>query len=87
MKKWLANITEEQYDWIKKTAAETGAKGADVVKEALDRCRVINSGDFRMSLVKAKVKNQLEKLAEEKRKIIELETNLQRQIKGEKVSV
>lgn len=86
MKKWLVVVTDEQYGWIKKTAEETGVKGSTVIREVLDRARTIESGDFKMSLLKSQIKNQLEEREIEKRRIEQEIQALHAKLRGGKVT-
>lgn len=69
MKKWLVLVREDQYDWIKKTAAQTGLKGSSVIREVIDRTRTKEQKEVISSLMQAQVRARLEELEEAKEAI------------------
>lgn len=82
MKKWLVVVTDEQYDWIKKTAAEVGVKGSVVVRGVMEKVKTIDSGDFKMSLLKEQLKDKLESIENEQKKLDDQKNEIMRKLKG-----
>lgn len=81
MKKWLVNITDEQYDWIKKTGAEVGLKGSTVVREAIGRAMNKDSKELLSDLIEAQAKEKLDALMEQRRSIEEQIRNVRSKTK------
>ena len=81
LKKWLAPITDAQYDWIKETASGLELRGAGgvIIREALDR--VMQDKSFKRNLEQLQAKVELQALEEEKAEMAERESALKRKLK------
>lgn len=88
MKKWLGNLEDKQHEWLTTLAAETGIKGGGsaIMRAALDRAMTIETGDFKLSLLKADLKVQLDVINTQRKELEQQAQELQRKLKGERVT-
>jgi len=82
MKKWMTVLEEDQYDWIKKLSTDVGVNGSEVVRAAIERCRNVDAGDFKQTLLQSQIKSQLDRLADERADIAQREQALKQQLKS-----
>lgn len=67
--KWMAVLEDEQVKWIKEAVKKSGTNGSLVIREAINRVRQSDGGDFISSLANAKLKSRLEALDKEKKRL------------------
>jgi hypothetical protein len=65
-RKWMASLSDEQYDWVKQTSEDVGIEGSAIIRECIDKCRKENPRQFTDSLISAKAKIQLDDLLDKK---------------------
>lgn len=83
MKKWMTVLDDEQFQWVKQTAKEISTNGSTIVRAAIDRCRTIDSGDFKQAIVQTQLRGQLERLDDEEQQIKQRREALKARLKGQ----
>ena len=87
-KKWMALLTEDQYNWIKSIAEKTEVSGGAVIRALIAQAMEQNSADFRRGLMSTQLKAELQALEVAKAKLEAKEKEIRMKMNGkEKVAV
>ena len=81
-KKWMVQIEDAQYEWVKDTAEHAEVSGAAVVRALITRAMATDSVEFRKSLLSMNTQTELLKLEEKQTKIAEKMEELRLKLKA-----